>query len=368
MPSIKLTDYLNPSLKTALGFGAMRMPESDVELEKMIDTYLDRYSYFDTAYIYNNSEARLNKSLVKRHARDKFFVADKIPPWGVEKTPEDCDKLFRESLERTGLEYIDVYLVHLLTDGIEQHVEDKGFFQWCAELKKKGLVKHFGFSFHGTTPYLKRLLERHPDVEFVQLQQNYIDNLRGPASEWQAVALQHNVPIIVMEPVRGGSLANLPLAAEDLLKKHDPSRSIASWAIQYAATLEGVSCLLSGMSTLEQVQDNLKTFENLKPLTSEDFAVLDKVMNEIGKAGGVPCTACKYCHSECPVNIDIAACFACYNELKRGADSWNTSVMYSGILDGHRADACVNCGACVPICPQKIDIPKELGVVAEAFK
>jgi len=370
-PMSKLTaqDYLNPALKTPLGFGAMRMPSGDSELEKMIDTYLDSgYNYFDTAYVYNNSEVRLNKALVKRHARDKFFIADKLPPWEVHKSPEDCERLFAESLRRTGLEYIDFYLVHSLNDGGEQSVEDKGLFQWCMEQKKKGLIKHFGFSFHGTTPHLERLLEKHPEVEFVQLQQNYIDNLRGPAVEWQAVALKHNVPIIVMEPVRGGSLAKLPAAAEKLLKDYDPSRSIASWAIQYAANLEGTSCLLSGMSNLEQLQDNLKTFQNMKPLTAEEMNLLDKVMNEIAKAGGIPCTACKYCHSECPVHIDIANCFSSYNELKRGSAEWNTSMMYKTIPNGRRADACIKCGACVPICPQHIDIPKELGVVADTFK
>lgn len=362
-------DYLNPALKTPLGFGAMRMPPDTPELEKMIDMYLDSgYNYFDTAYVYGGSEERLNKTLVTRHPRDSFYIADKLPPWQIDKSPEDCQRIFEESLRRTGLDYFDFYLVHSLDDGKEQSIEDKGLFQWCLEQKKKGLIKHLGFSFHGTTPYLARLLERHPEVEFVQLQQNYIDNLRGPAAEWQALALKHNVPIIVMEPVRGGSLAKLPGPAEKLLKDFDPNRSIVSWAIQYAANLEGVSCLLSGMSNLGDLQDNLKTIQNLKPLTSEEMEVLDKAMNEIAKAGGIPCTACKYCHSECPVNIDIATSFSCYNELKRGSSEWNTNMMYKTISKGHRADACIKCGACVPICPQHIDIPKELEVVADTFK
>lgn len=347
----------------------MRFPAEDGELEKMVDMYLDSgYNYFDTAYVYDRSEVRLNKALVKRHNRDKFFVADKLPPWEVNTSPEDCERLLKESLHRTGLDYIDYYLVHSLNDGGEQSVEDKGLFQWCVEQKKKGLIKHLGFSFHGTSPHLERLFKNHPESEFVQLQQNYIDNLRGPATEWQQLALKYKQPIIVMEPVRGGSLANLPAAAEKLLRELDPNRSMASWAIQYAATLEGASCLLSGMSSLAQMEDNLKTFRDLKPLTAEEMAVLELVMNEIAKAGGIACTACKYCHSECPVNIDIANCFMAYNELKRGSAEWNTSMMYKNINDGHKADACIKCGACLSICPQHIDIPTELGVVADTFK
>ena len=369
MAKLTIQDYLNPTLATPLGFGAMRLPGEKPELERMIDMYLDSdYNYIDTAYVYGGSEERLRESLVMRHNRDKFFVADKLPPWHVEKSPEDCEKLLTESLRRTGLDYFDFYLVHSLDDGKEQAVEDKGIFQWCAEQKKKGRIKHLGFSFHGTTPYLARLLERHPEAEFVQLQQNYIDNLRGPAAQWQALALKHHTPIIVMEPVRGGSLANLPAGVEKLLKDYDPTRSVASWAIQYAATLEGTSCLLSGMSNVAQMEDNLKTFQKLKPLTAEEMTLLEKVMDEIAKAGGIPCTACKYCHSECPVDIEIATCFSSYNELKRGSAEWNTSMMYRTIAPGHRADSCIKCGACVPICPQHIDIPKELTVIANTFK
>jgi predicted aldo/keto reductase-like oxidoreductase len=334
----------------------------------MVDTYLDsEYNYFDTAYVYGGSEERLYKTLVKRHPREKFVMANKLPPWQVNKSPEDCERIFKESLKRTGLDYFDFYLVHSLDDSRESAVEEKGIFQWCTELKKKGLIKHLGFSFHGTTAYLARLLEKHPEVEFVQLQQNYIDNLRGPAAEWQALVMKHNLPIIIMEPVRGGSLAKLPAAAEKLLKEYDPGRSVASWAVQYAANLEGASCMLSGMSNINDLRDNLKTFQNLKPLTAEEMDLLNNVMNEIAKAGGVPCTACKYCHSECPVNIEIAPCFSFYNELKRGSPEWNTSMMYRTIAKDRRAHACVNCGACVPICPQHINIPKELKVVAKTF-
>jgi len=359
-------DYLTAKTST-LGFGAMRMPPSFDDVCKMVDTYLESGSnYFDTAWIYGGSEEMLKKALVQRHARDKYVIADKIPPWEVSDRAS-CDKLFNTQLERTGLEYFDFYLIHSLDDGREKDVEDKKLFEWAQEKKNQGLVKHVGFSFHGGTAYLGRLLERHPEVEFVQLQLNYMDVLRGPAGERHELALKHKVPIVVMEPIKGGSLATLPAAAEKMLKDYAPDRSIASWAMQYAATLEGVTCVLSGMSNLEQVEDNIKTFRDLKPFTAQEMELLEAVITEAAKVGGVPCTACKYCHRECPVGINIASCFSLYNDKKRGAQEWNTSMMYRTIPQGKRAEDCTECGACLAHCPQHIDIPTELKLVVQTF-
>jgi len=360
--------YLDMNNPAALGFGAMRMPPGKDELEKMIDTYLaSGYNYFDTAYIYGGSEEALGKSLVARHARDSYVIASKLPPWHIHNSPQDCEKIFAEQLQRTGLDYFDFYLVHSLDDNREQDVEDKGLFEWCFNLKKRGLVKHVGFSFHGGTAYLERLLERHPQTEFVQLQQNYIDNLQGSAAEWQNVALKHKKPIIVMEPVKGGGLATLPAPAEKLLKEYAPHRSIASWAVQYAAMLEGATCMLSGMSNMQQLNDNLQTFKDLKPLSADEKQLLDQVLAEMAKVASIPCTACKYCHNECPMNIDISGGFVLYNDVKRGGQKWNAENMYKTIAPNRRADMCTECGECVSHCPQKIDIPNELGKVAEMF-
>jgi len=364
-----ISDYLNPATPAALGFGAMRFPKDKSETTKMIDFYLSSgFNYIDTAYNYTNSEETLKEILVKRHPRDSYFVADKLPVWLLKKAPEDCERIFKEQLRRTGLDYFDYYLVHALDDDVEQQTEDMGLFEWCLEQKKKGLIKHLGFSFHGGTAYLERLLKRHPETEFVQLQQNYIDNLRGPAAEWHDLTVKFNKPIIVMEPVKGGSLAKLPPAAEKLLKEYAPDRSAASWAIQYTATLQNVTCVLSGMSNMMQLQDNIQTFQDIKPLTVDELNILNQVLTEIAKTGGIPCTACKYCHESCPVNIDIAACFTYYNDAKTDCvgNSWNTSIMYKSI-EGNRADTCIKCGACVPLCPQHIDIPKEMDKVAKMF-
>jgi len=357
-------DILTPNTPT-LGFGAMRMPKLD-EACKMVDTYLNSgYNYFDTAYVYGGSEELLNKALVKRHPRSSFMLANKLPSWNV-KTPADNDKIFNESLKRCGLDYIDFYLIHSLSDGSDQHVQNMGVFEYAFQQKKKGLVKHVGFSFHGTTPYLEELLTRHPEVEFVQLQLNYVDIMRGPAGEWQKLALKHNKPIIVMEPIKGGSLAALPAPAEALLKAQDPTRSIASWAMQYAAALEGVTSILSGMSNLEQVEDNIETFKNLRPLTNEELVLLEKVLQEISKVSTIPCTTCKYCHEHCPKGIDIATCFSLYNEGMRDKDGlWNRQSIYGSLLDKEKADKCTACGLCMKHCPQQLDIPAGLKKAAK---
>jgi len=361
-------DILTPNTQS-LGFGAMRMPDVDLAT-KMVDAYMDSgYNYFDTAYAYTGSEELLKKTLVTRYPRTSYMIANKLPPWSVKK-PEDCIGLFEESLKRCGLDYFDFYFVHSLSDASEQKYEDMGMFDFVLEQKKRGLVKHAGFSFHGSTPFLERVLNRHPEMEFVMLQLNYVDVLRGTAGELQELALRYNKPIIVMEPVKGGTLASLPASAEALLKAHDPSRSIASWAIQYAANLEGTTTTLSGMSTLEQVQDNLKTFENLKPLSKDEMALLENVLNTIGQETNIACTGCKYCHEPCPKGIDIATCFALYHEFKRneGKHDWNTKMMYGNLSADVKADKCVDCGLCIERCPQNINIPAGLQEVDGIFR
>jgi len=356
-------DVLSLSPKYAqLGFGLMRLPGVD-ETSRMVDMYLDAgFNYFDTAYVYGSSESKVKKALSSRHSRDSYMVADKMPPWMV-SGPKDCDRIFNESLKNCGLDYFDFYLVHSLDDGNERSAVRAGVYDWISEQKKKGLCRHIGFSFHGTTELLDHLLTVHPEMEFVQLQLNYIDILRGKAGELHDVALKHKKPIIVMEPVKGGMLADMSAGAEALFKKHDAGVSVASWAVRYAASLSGATCLLSGMSNVAQMQDNLKTYDSFKPMTEEDYNLIDLVLQELEKVAVIPCTACKYCLDDCPEKIDIPTCFGLFNDLKRGAEDWNISGLYNGITEGQRAGDCISCGACVPRCPQHIDIPKELKVV-----
>ena len=346
-----------------LGFGLMRLPSAG-ETKQMVDMYIDAgFNYFDTAYVYGDSEDKMKKTLCSRHQRDSFIVANKMPPWMV-NSPKDCDKIFAKSLKNCGLDHFDFYLVHSIDDGAEQNAIKAGIFEWIVQQKKKGLCKHIGFSFHGTTGLLDRLLTNYPEMEFVQLQLNYIDILRGKAGELHEVALKHKKPVIVMEPVKGGMLAKLPKTAEAIFKNHAPDSSAASWAVRYAASLSGATCLLSGMSTIDQMKDNIKTYKPFTPITPEELDVIDNVLQELSKIAVIPCTSCGYCLDECPKKIAIPACFNLYNDLKRGAAKWNLQSLHRGFPEGQRAGDCISCGACVPRCPQHINIPEELKTVA----
>lgn len=359
----KTTDYIAKTGKSLLGFGTMRLPD-DAETARMADAYIESGGmYFDTAYIYEGSEERLCRTLVKRHPRSAFFVANKLPPWEL-KEKSDRDRIFDEQRRRTGLDYFDYYLVHSLDESREKMIEDFELFDYAFRQKEKGNARHVGFSYHGGTAFLDKLLTIYSDVEFVQLQLNYADILRGPAGEWLEVANKHGKPIVVMEPVKGGTLAKLPETAQKLFLAHDGGRSVASWAIQYAATLPGVACLLSGMSSMAQMQDNIKTYGEMRPLTEGELALIESALVELGKVSQVPCTACRYCVKDCPMGIDIAACFAIFNEMKRDKEeSWNRKMMYRTMPK--KAGDCTGCGSCMAHCPQKIDIPKEMAVVAK---
>jgi hypothetical protein len=360
----KPSEQKNPA---TLGFGAMRLPDVN-ETTKMVDAYLEAgFNYFDTAYIYGGSEEKLKKALTTRHTRDSYMIADKMPPWSV-RNKKDCERLFTEMQKRLGLDYIDFMLVHSLDDGNERNAVNADIYGWAAEEKKKGNVRHVGFSFHGSPELLEKCFINHPEMEFVQLQINYIDVLRGQAGLLQEIAIKHDKPIIIMEPVKGGSLANLPKAAEALMKTHAPDKSIASWALRYTAQAAGATCVLSGMSDIKQTLDNIQTFNPPIPLTEDEMVIIKAALLEISKISNVPCTACKYCLADCPQKIDIPSCFNLYNELKRGGTGWNLTNLYNAILRENRADSCTACGICVARCPQGIDIPAAFKDVVKAFR
>ncbi|MCL2159595.1 MAG: aldo/keto reductase [Oscillospiraceae bacterium] len=360
-------DILNLNPKHAeLGFGLMRLPSTE-ETAKMVDMYIEAgFNYFDTAYVYGGSEDKLKRALSDRHPRDAFLVADKIPPW-MARDQKTCDKLLKESLGRCGLDYFDFYLVHSLDDGNEKSAVRGGVYEWAARQKEKGLCRHIGFSFHGSTELLEHILTVHPEMEFVQLQLNYMDILRGKAGELHEVAQKHKKPIIIMEPVKGGTLASLPPVAEAFFKRFAPNSSVASWAIRYAASLSGASCVLSGMSNIAQMEDNLKTYSPFVPISKDEQKIIENVLTELSMVATIPCTYCKYCVAACPQDIEIPVCFNLYNDSKRGAAQWNLEGLYNSIPSGHRAGDCVECGDCVARCPQHIDIPKELKNVSRHF-
>ena len=286
-----------------LGFGLMRLPENDGVIDqeqvcRMTDAYLDAgLTYFDTAYVYHggNSEKIVKEALVKRHSRDSFTVATKLPAWCM-KEEADRDRIFNEQLERCGVDYFDFYLLHSVEEGGNGETYDRlNCWEWAMEKKAAGKIRHFGFSFHGSPEYLEKLLDAHPEVEFVQIQLNYADweNPVVQSGRLYEILRRRRVPIIVMEPVKGGTLAKLTPDLEAKFKAVRPEKSIASWALRFVASLPGVMTVLSGMSTPEQVADNLRTFTHFEPLTDAEKSAVEEVRAAMMGVPQIGCTACR---------------------------------------------------------------------------
>lgn len=361
-----------------LGFGCMRLPllnaedRSSIDLKQfceMTDLFLSRgFTYFDTAYMYHlhASERAVKEALVKRHPRDSYTLATKLPLSMVEKKSDFLPK-FEEQLEKTGVEYFDYYLLHNVNGSHIKLIEEQDPFGFGLELKKQGRIKKFGFSFHDGPELLDRMLTEHPETEFVQLQLNYLDwesSMIQSRANYE-VCVKHGKPVIVMEPVKGGMLAQLPPAAEELLKAMAPEASIPSWAVRFAASLPNVMMVLSGMSSLEQMENNTSYMENFVPLMDEQNAVLFKAAEIISGAQAVACTACSYCTDGCPKEIPIPKYFALYNELKRYDTRMSIGLYYKNEISRGATPVtdCLKCGACVRLCPQHLNIPELL----EAF-
>lgn len=366
-----------------LGFGLMRLPKVEDasgeridlgQVERMVDAFLDAgLTYFDTAYVYHDgqSERVAREALVERHPREAFTLATKLPAWKLEK-PEDMQRIFDEQLERTGAGFFDYYLLHNVADEHIDIYERMGAWEWAQRLRDEGLIRHLGFSFHDTADVLDRLLTEHPEVEFVQLQINYLDWGHDVVQSGACyeVAERHGVPVVVMEPVKGGTLAKLPEDVAAPLTALDASASQASWALRFAASLPQVKMVLSGMSTEAQMADNLATLapSAFKPLTQEERDALHEVVSRYTSVETVGCTACRYCTPGCPQGIDIPAIISCVNNRRRYRDS-RSEMAYQRVLTAGsaRASACVACGQCESACPQHLPIIEVLKEAAEAF-
>ncbi|MGI6172960.1 MAG: aldo/keto reductase [Christensenellales bacterium] len=362
-----------------LGFGLMRLPlleggAIDVEQTKvMVDMFLEKdFTYFDTAYGYFNgrSEEAIKEALVDRYPREKFLLATKLPAWAA-KTADDAKAMFTTSLKRTGAGYFDYYLLHNLGDDRIRSFEDFGIWEYVRGLKEKGLVKHIGFSFHDTAEKLDEILTAHPEAEFVQLQINYAD-WDSPTVQSKAcyeVARRHGKPVIIMEPVKGGNLANPPKSVADIFKAANPDASVASWAIRFAASLEGIITVLSGMSDIAQMEDNLSTMMPFSPLTDAERKVISDVVTAFGAIPSVPCTGCDYCVKGCPQEIAIPGIFSAMNtrmvygnvQGAKGNYMWATRT-------GGKASKCIECGHCESVCPQHIDIINRLKTAVSWFE
>lgn len=362
-----------------LGFGLMRLPGTagggnpDIEeTKKMVDLFMDAgLTYFDTAFVYDKggSEKAAKQALVERYPRESFQLATKLHATMGGNSEEEAKQELFTSLERTGAGYFDFYLLHSLMTTNEEKYTEYGLWDFVKEMKDKGYIKHYGFSFHGTPELLERLLTEHPDVEFVQLQINYAD-WENPAIASRTnyeIARRHGKSIIVMEPVKGGILANPPKAVADLFKAANPDASFASWAIRYAASMDGIITVLSGMSNTAQMEDNLSYMRDFKPLSADEQAVIQKAQDILAAGESIACTACRYCVDGCPMNIPIPDVFRAMNEAQTFDFDSGKRRYERSVSAGGRASDCVACGQCEGACPQHLPIIDLLAKGAEMF-
>ena len=369
--------YLGESIKK-LGFGLMRLPmlgeEIDIEqVKKMADTFMSKgFTYFDTAYVYigGKSEVALKEAVVDRYPRDSIQCATKLPLWDLMGAAE-MESTFQESLDRAGLKYYDFYLLHAMDHTKVKKADEIDAWGFMKRIKEEGRAKHIGFSFHDSAEVLEGILASHPEMEFVQLQINYADweDDNVQSRKCYEVARKYNVPVIIMEPVKGGSLATMPEEIQKLYREANPELSVPSWAVRYAASLDGVITVLSGMSNEEQLNDNVSYMENFQPLSDAERETVQKAVEILNTLPTIPCTGCKYCVDGCPQKINIPGIFEAmneyilYNNLERAKHSYENAVK-----EGGKASDCIQCGACEAHCPQHIGIIETLEKAAATLE
>lgn len=365
-----------------LGFGFMRLPllnkddETSIDVEtakKMVDEFMSHgFTYFDTAYVYNKgaSEKALNEALVKRYPRDSFTIASKLPISNSLNCKEDMAKIFNETRERLGVDYLDYYLLHALNRDKYKKVEELNAFGYLKELKEQGKIKHIGFSFHDTADILDKILSEHKEVEFVLLQINYLDwnDDKVQSKACYETATKHGVKVRVMEPLKGGRLANVNDEVKKILKEANPNLPIPSFGIRFAASLENVEVVLSGMSSLEQINENISYMNDFKPLSKKEEEACFKAADKIRSQIKISCTDCRYCLEGCPKQIPIPRYFALYNNSFIFEDDSSKDYYQRIILDHAKASDCIKCGKCEKTCPQHLQIRNYLKDIALKFE
>ena len=364
-----------PMVRKNFGFGCMRLPmiekEVDmVEFSKMVDTFLENgFNYFDTAqgYLEGKSETALRECLSSRYPRESYILTDKLSPH-LFNSEADIRPAFEKQLEACGVEYFDFYLMHCQQQSNYDKYQSCRAYEIAQELKAEGKIKHVGFSFHDNAEFLDKILCDHPEIEVVQIQFNYAD-YDDPSVESRKcyeVCRKHGKPIIVMEPVKGGHLVNIPEKAKEVFYSLG-DLTPASYAIRFAASFEGVFMVLSGMGNMEMMNDNISYMKNFEPLNNEEFEAIYKVLNIIKEQGTIQCTACRYCVDGCPMNIPIPDLFTCMNG-KKIFNAWNYIAYYQSLTkDGGKAGTCIECGACESACPQHLPIRELLKETAKEF-
>jgi predicted aldo/keto reductase-like oxidoreductase len=331
----------------------------------MVDEFVGAgLTYFDTAYVYDggDSEVATRKALVERYPRESFTVTTKANAWLGNPTERQTKQQLLTSMERLGVDYLDYYLLHAIQDNNQDIYDDYGLWEWIRDLKRQGVIRHWGFSFHAGPERLERLLTQYPDIDFIQLQINYadMDDVSVQAQANYEVARAHGVPFTVMEPVKGGMLAAPPRVVRDLFDKANTQASYASWAIRFCAGLDGILSVLSGMSNIAQMEDNLSYMKDFHPLSEQEMTVIREAQRLLSEDKAIPCTACHYCTKGCPMEIPIPEIFNVINRRK-GSPEFRTIREY-GIVTAGRGTAgdCVSCGQCERACPQGLPIIKLL--------
>ena len=349
-----------------LGLGLMRLPlkpggtPADIDEEKaieMVDYAIEHgVNYFDTAYMYHDGvSANFAGKALSRHPRNSYFLANKIPVY-ICQSPQEMDEMFEDQLKRCKTDYFDFYLVHAMDRTNIDKTHQFNTYEFLEKKRAEGKIRYLGFSFHDNAALLQQILNEHK-WDFCQVQLNYLDWVMQRGKELYDVIEKNDIQCMVMEPVRGGYLAKFNEQIEQILKSYAPDASIASWGIRWAASLKNVATVLSGMSNMDQLKDNIATLSDFKPLTQEEHALLEKVREELTKVGSIPCTGCRYC-MPCPAGVNIPGTFRAYNDYKQiGRAIIAISSYQHGMDESEKAINCVECGQCAEHCPQHLEIP-----------